>query len=74
MCPHADMGQMKRYGMRRTAKYLAAVMFGLSLPTTAYAMHIGDGILPFNWAALWYVVAIPFVGLGLYKLNKDKNV
>ncbi len=36
----------------------------------AYAMHISEGILPFNWAALWFVVASPFVAYGLYRLKK----
>ncbi|HEX9114196.1 MAG TPA: energy-coupling factor ABC transporter permease [Nitrospirota bacterium] len=33
-------------------------------------MHISEGILPFNWAALWFGVALPFVGFGLYRLKK----
>jgi cobalt/nickel transport system permease protein len=36
----------------------------------AYAMHISEGILPLNWAALWFGVAAPFVGYGLYRLKK----
>ncbi len=32
-------------------------------------MHISEGILPFNWAALWFVVAVPFVALGIKRLN-----
>jgi cobalt/nickel transport system permease protein len=36
----------------------------------AYAMHISEGILPLNWAALWFVFAIPFVAYGLYSLNR----
>src|SRR3972149_3777856 len=34
-------------------------------PTPAYAMHISEGILPANWAALWYVVAFIFVAVGV---------
>jgi len=37
--------------------------------TTAHAMHISEGILPFSWAALWFAVAAPFYGLGLRRLN-----
>ena len=33
-------------------------------------MHISEGILPFNWAAFWFVVAAPFAGYGLYRLRK----
>src|SRR5574337_1150246 len=36
----------------------------------AHAMHISEGILPFNWAALWFVIALPFVGYGLHRLKK----
>lgn len=36
----------------------------------AYAMHISEGILPFDWAVLWFGVAAPFVGYGLYRLKK----
>ena len=36
----------------------------------AHAMHISEGILPFNWAAFWFVVAVPFAGYGLYRLRK----
>ncbi|MEK6697916.1 MAG: energy-coupling factor ABC transporter permease [Nitrospirota bacterium] len=33
-------------------------------------MHISEGILPFNWAAFWFLVALPFVAFGLYRLRK----
>lgn len=33
-------------------------------------MHISEGILPFNWAALWFIVAAPFVAFGIYRLKK----
>ena len=36
----------------------------------AHAMHITEGILPFGWAALWFAVALPFVALGLRRLNE----
>ncbi len=35
----------------------------------AHAMHISEGILPFNWALLWFVVAAPFLALGMRRLN-----
>lgn len=38
--------------------------------TPSYAMHISEGILPFNWALLWYILAAPFVGWGIYRLKK----
>ncbi|MBI4848318.1 MAG: energy-coupling factor ABC transporter permease [Nitrospirae bacterium] len=42
----------------------------LVLVTDAHAMHISEGILPFNWAALWFAAAVPFVAYGLYRLKK----
>lgn len=33
-------------------------------------MHISEGILPTKWAALWFLVAAPFVIYGLYRLKK----
>jgi cobalt/nickel transport system permease protein len=36
----------------------------------AHAMHISEGILPANWAVLWFIVALPFVAWGLYELKK----
>ncbi len=35
-----------------------------------HAMHISEGILPFHWAALWSIIAAPFVAYGLYRLKK----
>jgi len=40
----------------------------------AYAMHISEGILPWNWAALWFAVAAPFVAFGLHRLKKQSNI
>ena len=37
-------------------------------------MHISEGILPFNWAALWFALSMPFVGYGLYRLRKMSEI
>jgi cobalt/nickel transport system permease protein len=39
-----------------------------------HAMHISEGILPFHWAALWSILAAPFVAYGLYRLRKCSAV
>ncbi len=39
-----------------------------------HAMHISEGILPFNWAALWSILAVPFVAYGLCRLRKLSSV
>jgi cobalt/nickel transport system permease protein len=35
----------------------------------AHAMHISEGILPLPWAVLWYTLALPFVAMGIRRLN-----
>ncbi|MCL5023956.1 MAG: energy-coupling factor ABC transporter permease [Nitrospirae bacterium] len=37
-------------------------------------MHISEGILPANWAAIWFLVAAPFVAYGLYQIRKRSAV
>ena len=37
--------------------------------TPAHAMHISEGILPFSWALLWYLALVPFLALGVKRLN-----
>ncbi|WP_129125401.1 energy-coupling factor ABC transporter permease [Geomonas oryzae] len=32
-------------------------------------MHISEGILPFSWALVWYLVLVPFLALGARRLN-----
>lgn len=44
--------------------------FSLFTVSDAIAMHISEGILPFNWAMFWFAVAAPFVGYGLSRLRK----
>jgi cobalt/nickel transport system permease protein len=50
-------------------KSLILTSLSLVLAQPAHAMHIAEGILPFNWAALWFVVALPFVALGIRRLD-----
>jgi cobalt/nickel transport system permease protein len=63
---------MNRQGRRLKNAFFAlfAIYCSLSTVSPAYAMHISEGILPFNWAILWSVVAAPFVAYGLYRLKK----
>ncbi len=35
----------------------------------AHAMHISEGILPVQWAVLWFALAIPFIAWGLRDLR-----
>jgi cobalt/nickel transport system permease protein len=49
---------------------LGTLYFVLCTASDVHAMHISEGILPFNWAAFWFAVAAPFVAFGLYRLKK----
>jgi cobalt/nickel transport system permease protein len=53
----------------RVKASVVAVCFFLVSPGEARAMHISEGILPFGWAALWFLVAAPFVAYGLWRLK-----
>ncbi|MBD2567159.1 MULTISPECIES: energy-coupling factor ABC transporter permease [Nostocaceae] len=44
------------------------LVVGASAP--AYGMHIMEGYLPPGWAIFWWVVALPFFGLGLRSLTR----
>jgi cobalt/nickel transport system permease protein len=44
------------------------------LPTTSFAMHISEGILPFSWALFWFVASAPFLALGLRTLAKRSEL
>lgn len=44
----------------------ALLIFGSD---NAMAMHISEGILPAPWAALWFVLSIPFLAWGLRDLR-----
>ncbi len=46
------------------------LLFSLLTASEVHAMHISEGILPLNWAVLWFVIAAPFVGYGLYRLKR----
>src|SRR3989338_8244596 len=39
-----------------------------------YAMHISEGILPFNWAFVWYLVAAPFLIKGILDIKTKSKL
>ena len=53
-----------------TAFCLSIIMYLFVITPGAWAMHISEGILPLKWAALWYVVAIPFLIMGIFEIKK----
>ncbi len=59
--------KVQRY---QSLPFLYIVSCILFTASNAHAMHISEGILPFKWAGLWFIVASPFVAFGLYRLKK----
>ena len=49
---------------------LISLYLVIGVPKPAYAMHIMEGFLPFNWAAFWWAVSLPFMILGLISLTR----
>ena len=48
---------------------MALVPLVIMFASPAHAMHISEGILPLGWASFWFAMAIPFVVIGLNRLN-----
>jgi len=44
------------------------------IPDSALAMHISEGLLPWKVASFWFVIAIPFVAVGLVQITKRKKL
>ncbi|MGE4282427.1 MAG: energy-coupling factor ABC transporter permease [Clostridia bacterium] len=55
---------------RMLVKMTAFLFLFLLIPVSAYAMHIMEGFLPIGWAVLWAVIALPFIVLGVVRINK----
>jgi cobalt/nickel transport system permease protein len=56
---------------KKTLMIFALAGWAVLPASNAQAMHISEGLLPFQWAVLWFVVAAPFLGWGLYELKKS---
>ena len=67
-----------RFKRRILKSLMPSILFaawGVFVPVSnAHAMHISEGILPLNWAVLWFAIAAPFVVYGLYRLKKNSTV
>ncbi|MFZ3373341.1 MAG: energy-coupling factor ABC transporter permease [Desulfitobacteriaceae bacterium] len=61
-----DLRKFKNIGL--LIAYIIAVY--IVFPNNAYAMHIMEGFLPFNWAAFWWIAMIPFVIIGVRSIKK----
>lgn len=66
--------KVQRFKTLVTRYLLVCFCYSLFTVSNAHAMHISEGILPFNWALFWSVVALPFVAWGLYELKKKSSI
>ena len=62
---------VRRVAGRRLATAVAAVGLALSGAHTAYAMPIAEGFLPPLWALFWFIVAAPFLALGMRSVSRQ---
>jgi len=54
-------------------KLASVILVCLVFTSNAYAMHISEGILPMNWAGMWYLVALPFLVKGIFDIKKKSK-
>ncbi|MBI5637181.1 MAG: energy-coupling factor ABC transporter permease [Nitrospinae bacterium] len=64
---------MKGITMKAVISLFTFVLACAAFPPPAHAMHIADGILPMQWAALWYLLAIPAVAMGLRTYRRESE-
>lgn len=57
----------------KNKKLMLMMLFSLTVlfqVKPSYAMHIAEGFLPLKWCIFWFVLSVPFVFVGIYKLTK----
>jgi cobalt/nickel transport system permease protein len=59
--------------MRRLRQPLLVTLFLLLWLSPAQAMHISEGLLPWKVALLWFVLAAPFVAIGVVQVSRRKQ-
>ncbi|MBI5417574.1 energy-coupling factor ABC transporter permease [Candidatus Poribacteria bacterium] len=50
--------------------FICTLSFCFLFTTNVFAMHISEGILPIEWAGLWYLVALPFIIKAIIDIKK----
>ncbi len=56
--------------MKKKYLFLGAILLLLLTPGISNAMHIMEGFLPAKWAIFWGLLSLPFLAIGLKKVNK----
>lgn len=52
---------------------ILSIVLSLAVSSPGFAMHISEGILPMQWALLWFLVAIPFLIKGISDIKKKSK-
>jgi len=66
---------MKKILSNKLCVLIAATCFlSIFIPSSAYAMHISDGVLSFQMSIVWFLLCIPFVLKGIKDIDKRKKM
>ena len=55
---------------RKNYQFIGVIALLLLTPSISNAMHIMEGFLPAKWAIFWAVLSLPFLAVGLQKVNE----
>lgn len=55
---------------RKNYQFIGVIALLLLTPSISNAMHIMEGFLPAKWAIFWAVLSLPFLAVGLKKVNE----
>lgn len=56
--------------MKRNYLSFSLLALLVLVPSISYGMHIMEGFLPLGWAIFWALVSLPFLVVGLKRLNQ----
>jgi cobalt/nickel transport system permease protein len=60
--------------LRRRRALPVAIAVALTLASRpAHAMHLAEGILPLDWAALWVLASLPFIAIAILQLRRREQ-
>ncbi|KGG79951.1 cobalamin biosynthesis protein CbiM [Caloranaerobacter azorensis H53214] len=50
--------------------FLSIYFLYFLIPNNVYAMHIMEGFLPVKWTIIWFIISIPFILIGIRRMNR----
>lgn len=57
--------------MKNKKMVFFSILFVIAwVPNITYAMHIMEGFLPAKWAIIWAIASLPFIIVGIKRVNK----